>query len=88
VPKLVEQTVDNVRQCRILINMLTVVETPLFSKLASDYWTEDDRADFASFIAVNSDSGNVVSGSGGVRKVRWSRQGSGKSGGVRVIYFN
>lgn len=39
-------------------------------------------------IAANSDAGVVVSGSGGVRKVRWSRKGSGKSGGVRVVYFN
>jgi hypothetical protein len=29
----------------------------------------------------------VVPGSGGIRKVRWRRAGSGKSGGVRVIYF-
>ena len=27
-------------------------------------------------------------GSGGVRKLRWSRQGAGKRGGVRVVYFN
>ena len=68
--------------------MLTVVETPLFSKLVSDYWSEDERAEFASYVAVNPDVGDVVPGSGGVRKVRWSRQGSGKRGGVRVIYFN
>lgn len=68
--------------------MLTVVETPIFSKLAADYWTEDERAAFASYIATNSDAGVVVSGSGGLRKVRWSRPGSGKSGRVRVIYFN
>jgi len=30
---------------------------------------------------------DVVPGTGGVRKVRWKRQGSGKSSGVRVIYF-
>jgi hypothetical protein len=30
----------------------------------------------------------VVKGSGGVRKIRWARQGGGKSGGVRVIYYN
>ena len=68
--------------------MMTVVETPLFSRQVSDYWTEDERAEFASFIAVNFDAGNVVPGSGGVRKVRWGRRASGKSGGVRVIYFN
>ena len=39
------------------------------------------------FMAEHPDEGDVVQGSGGVRKVRWSRAGSGKSGGVRVIYF-
>jgi hypothetical protein len=33
------------------------------------------------------EAGAVIRGSGGCRKVRWARQGSGKSGGVRVIYF-
>ena len=32
-------------------------------------------------------AGDVVPESGGIRKVRWRRAGSGKSGGVRVIYF-
>jgi hypothetical protein len=39
------------------------------------------------YIAENHDAGDVVAQSGGVRKVRWIRAGSGKSGGVRVIYF-
>jgi hypothetical protein len=30
----------------------------------------------------------VIKGSGGLRKVRWSRKGTGKPGGVRVIFFN
>ena len=67
--------------------MLTVIETPLFSKLWPAYWTEDERGAFAAFMAEHPDEGDVVSGSGGVRKVRWGRSGSGKSGGVRVIYF-
>ena len=68
--------------------MLTVVESPLFQRLWPLYWTEDERAEFASFIAVDPIAGVVVPGSGGVRKVRWARPGAGKSGGVRVIYFN
>jgi hypothetical protein len=36
----------------------------------------------------NQEAGDVVRKSGGVRKVRWTRAGSGKSGGVRVVYFN
>ena len=68
--------------------MLTVIETPTFSRLAADYWTEDERGAFAAFIASHPEAGNVVPGSGGLRKVRWSRQGTGKRGGVRVIYYN
>jgi hypothetical protein len=67
--------------------MLTIIETPLFSKLWPAYWSEDERGAFAAFIAEYPDEGDVVVGSGGVRKVRWSRAGSGKSGGVRVVYF-
>lgn len=67
--------------------MLTVVESPIFQKLWPRYWDEDERADFASFIALNPEAGSVVRGSGGVRKVRWVREGTGKSGGVRIIYL-
>jgi hypothetical protein len=67
--------------------MLTVVETTSFQKLWPNYWEEDERADFAAYIAANPESGDVVPQSGGVRKVRWKRAGSGKSSGVRVIYF-
>ncbi len=66
--------------------MLTIIESPLFTKLWPDYWTEDERGEFAAFISNNPEIGDVVPGSGGCRKVRWSRAGSGKRGGVRVIY--
>ncbi len=45
------------------------------------------RCAFAAYIAEHPTAGNVVPESGGIRKVRWGRAGSGKSGGVRVIYF-
>jgi hypothetical protein len=67
--------------------MLTVVESPLFSKLWPDYWTEDERAEFCVFVAARPDAGDLVPDSGGCRKVRWSRAGMGKRGGVRVIYM-
>ncbi|MEO6967988.1 MAG: transcriptional regulator [Rhodanobacteraceae bacterium] len=68
--------------------MLTVIETPLFSKLWPDYWTEDERTDFAAWLSANPEAGDVIPGAGGCRKVRWTRAGSRKRGGVRVIYFN
>lgn len=67
--------------------MLTVIETPLFQRQWPLYWTEEERGSFAAYLAENPDAGDVVPGSGGLRKVRWKRAGSGKSGGVRVIYF-
>jgi hypothetical protein len=67
--------------------MLTVVETVLFQRQWPLYWTEEETGTFAAFIAEHPAAGDVVPESGGVRKVRWSRAGSGKSGGVCVIYF-
>ena len=67
--------------------MLTVVETPLFQRQWPMYWTEEERGSFAAYLAEHPGAGDVFPGSGGLRKVRWKRAGSGKSGGVRVIYF-
>ena len=67
--------------------MFTVVETSLFQRQWPVYWTEDERGAFAAYIAEHPSAGDVVPESGGIRKVRWGRAGSGKSGGVRVIYF-
>jgi len=68
--------------------MLTIVETPLFQRLAEDYWTEDERGQFCTWLANNPEAGDVIAGSGGCRKVRHGLRGSGKRGGVRVIYYN
>lgn len=66
---------------------LTIVESPQFTKLWPDYWTEDERGSFAAWLANNPDTGDVIPGSGGCRKIRWHVEGRGKRGGVRVIYF-
>jgi hypothetical protein len=68
--------------------MFTVVETALFQKQWPLYWTEEELGEFAAFVSASPEAGAVVKDSGGIRKVRWKRQGTGKSGGVRVIYFN
>lgn len=67
--------------------MITFVESPLFTKQVHDYLSDEEYRIFQAFLAVSPDSGDVVRGSGGVRKVRWNRSGTGKSGGVRVLYF-
>lgn len=66
---------------------VTVAETAVFMRQAAELWTEDELLVFVDFIARNPEAGDIIPGTGGVRKVRWRRQGSGKRGGVRVIYF-
>ena len=66
---------------------LTVVETPQFLRQARDVWTDADRQEFVDFIARNPETGDLIPDTGGVRKIRWRRQGMGKRGGARVIYF-
>jgi hypothetical protein len=65
----------------------TVAETPIFIKYAAEVWTETERVAFVNWIAASPEAGDVIPGSGGCRKVRWSTAGSGKRGGARVIYF-
>ena len=62
------------------------MESPLFTKYWPDYWSEQEHGEFMAFVAGHPEAGDVVPGSGGCRKVRWSAGGKGKRGGVRVIY--
>lgn len=68
--------------------MRTVIETPTFQRQAAKLWTDDQRLDFIQWLAANPEAGDVIPGADGARKVRWALAGSGKRGGVRVIYFN
>jgi len=61
--------------------MRTVIETPTFQKQAAKLWTEGERLEFIDWIAENPLAGDVIPGAEGARKVRWSRRGSGRSGG-------
>ena len=68
--------------------MKTVCETEIFIRYASSIWTDEEKSLFINWIATNPLAGDVIPGSGGCRKVRWSRSGTGKRGGTRIIYFN
>ena len=67
---------------------LTVAQTPVFEKHAAAIWSDEELDQFVNWIAVNPLAGNVIPGSGGLRKVRWAASGRGKRGGARVIYYN
>lgn len=50
------------------------------------YLDDDEYAELQQYLIQNPEAGELVPGSGGVRKVRWARPGGGKQGGLRIIY--
>jgi len=67
--------------------VFTFIESSVFARTLPTYLDDDEYSDLQQFLMQNPEAGDLVPGSGGVRKVRWSRPGMGKRGGLRVIYF-
>jgi len=67
---------------------ISVVETPEFLSATRKLMTDDERALLVDYLAYNPTSGDLVPGTGGVRKLRWGLEGRGKRGGARVVYFH
>jgi hypothetical protein len=63
------------------------VETSLFTKLLPSYLDDEEYRCLQAYLLEHPESGDLIKGSGGIRKVRWAIQGKGKSGGVRIIYY-
>ena len=66
---------------------MTVIETPSFLRDAKRFMDDEERQEIVAFLAQNPNAGDLLQGTGGIRKVRFARDGGGKSGGYRVIYF-
>lgn len=66
------------------MTLQTVVELPEFLRRAKAIMSEEERSAFIDWIAANPEAG--VSLGGGLRKVRFAREGGGKSGGYRIVY--
>ncbi|SEP46067.1 RelE toxin of RelE / RelB toxin-antitoxin system [Rhodospirillales bacterium URHD0017] len=66
---------------------VAVVETPEFLSATRKLMTEEERATLVDHLAYNPMAGDLIQGTGGVRKLRWRLEGRGKRGGARVIYF-
>ena len=67
---------------------ISVVETPEFLTATSKLLSDDERALLVDYLAYNPMAGDLIPGTGGVRKLRWGLQGRGKRGGARVVYFH
>jgi hypothetical protein len=62
-------------------------ETPIFTKLITRLISDEEYHLLQLQLSVRPESGDIIKGSGGIRKLRWSGSGRGKRGGTRVIYY-
>ena len=67
--------------------LITVAELGEYQRRAEKLLAESERQDIVNYVAAFPKAGDLITGTGGVRKLRWRRGGKGKSGGVRVIYY-
>jgi len=67
--------------------MVTFIESPTFTRQIAELMSDAEYAEFQQALAERPEAGEVISGLGGLRKVRWSAQGKGARGGARVIYL-
>jgi len=63
------------------------IETPIFTKAIDKLLSHDEFMALQLALLARPNLGSVIRGTVGLRKMRWSRAGSGKRGGLRVIYY-
>lgn len=66
---------------------MELIETRIFSKQVQEAWSDEEYRAFQLHLVLAPNTGALIAGSGGLRKIRWGMPGRGKRGGVRVIYY-
>jgi hypothetical protein len=66
---------------------MVIIETPIFTKRIQELITDDEYRLLQTHLVNRPDVGQIIPGSGGLRKLRWSAGGHGKRGGIRSIYY-
>lgn len=67
--------------------LMTIAELPAYRADAEKQIPEAERKSIIDYLAEHPKAGDLMQGTGGVRKLRWGKGGRGKSGGVRIIYY-
>lgn len=63
------------------------IETPVFTSEIEQQLTTDEYNRLQSVLLIRPETGRIIKGSGGLRKIRWKTGDSGKRGGLRIIYY-
>lgn len=69
------------------MSIVAIVELSSFSKKAAKILDKEEIGALRAYLLQHPDKGDVIPGTGGIRKLRWAATGKGKRGGARVIYF-
>lgn len=67
---------------------MVFIESAVFTRQVGELLTDEEYTGLQWHLALDPKVGEVIRGTGGLRKVRWASSGGGKRGGVRVIYFH
>ena len=67
---------------------MVFIETPIFTADVRVLLSDEEYARLQEYLVRQPDAGDVIAGTGGLRKIRWMSAGKGKRGGSRVIYFH
>lgn len=67
--------------------MAVFFETSAFTRRVTALLSDDNYAALQQVLVENPKAGDLIPGSGGLRKLRWGLEGRGKRGGARVIYY-
>lgn len=67
--------------------MVEFIETSLFTKIINHYLSDEEYTALQYHLIAQPESGALIRGTGGIRKLRWASRGRGKRGGIRVIYY-
>jgi len=66
---------------------MIIIETTMFTRSIGQLMHDDQYRELQEWLIENPEIGDLIRGSGGLRKIRWKLTGRGKRGGVRVIYY-
>ena len=69
------------------VQYMIFIESKIFEKLREKYLDDESYSKLQNFLVEQPLSGDVIQGTGGLRKLRWSAKGKGKRGGLRTIYL-
>jgi len=66
---------------------MVFVEASIFTKRLMDYFNDNEYREFQNYLMEHPGTGDIIQGTGGLRKIRWTASGKGKRGGTRIIYY-